>query len=90
MTQSTAEKIANAAMAAAVAGVAYYVVTTPSLRRLAWRLALTGLTGMLPGWFRQEIRHGWQESGRIPATRRSSGAATRIESAGVPTARFAT
>ena len=81
MTQSTAERIANVAMGAAVAGVAYYVVTTPSLRRLAWRLALTGLTGTLPGWFRQEIQHGWQESGRIPATRHSSGAATRIESA---------
>jgi hypothetical protein len=63
MTQSTAEKIANVAIGAAVAGVAYYVVTTPSLRRLAWRLALIGLTGTLPGWFRQEIQHGWQESG---------------------------
>jgi len=81
MTQSTAEKIANVAMGAAVAGVAFYVVTTPSLRRLAWRLALTGFTGTLPGWFRQEIRHGWQESGRMPSTRPSSGPATRIESA---------
>ena len=80
MTQSTAEKIANVAMGAAVAGVAYYVVTTPSLRRLAWRLALAGLTGTLPGWFRQEIQHGWQESGRMPAIRQSSGSATRIES----------
>jgi hypothetical protein len=82
MTQSTAEKIANVAIGAAVAGVAYYVVTTPSLRRLAWRLALTGLTGTLPGWFRQEIQHGWLESGRMPATRYSSGPVTRIESAG--------
>jgi hypothetical protein len=72
MTHSTAEKIANLAMGAAVAGVAYYVVTTPSLRRLAWRLALTSLTGTLPGWFRQEIRHGWQESGRMPATRHTA------------------
>ena len=80
MTHSTAEKIANLAMGAAVAGVAYYVVTTPSLRRLAWRLALTGLTGTLPGWFRQEIRHGWQESGRTPAPRHPSGPTTRIAS----------
>jgi hypothetical protein len=81
MTQSTAEKIANVAIGAAVAGVAYYVVTTPALRRLAWRLALTGLTGTLPGWFRQEIQHGWQESRRIPAARHFSEPATRIESA---------
>ncbi len=82
MTQSTAEKIANVAMGAAVAGVAYVVITTPSLRRLAWRLALTGITGTLPGWLRQEIQHGWQESGSIPATRNPSGAPTRIESDG--------
>lgn len=82
MTQSTAEKIANVAMGAAVAGVAYFVVTTPSLRRLAWRLALTGITGTLPGWFRQEIQHGWQESGRVAVTPNSSSAPTRIESTG--------
>jgi hypothetical protein len=81
MTQSTAEKVANLAMVAAVAAAAYYVVTTPALRRLAWRLALTGISGTLPGWFRQEIQHGWQESGRAPATRHSSSAATPLESA---------
>jgi hypothetical protein len=81
MTQSTAEQVANVAMGAAAAGVAYYVVTTPSLRRLAWRLALTGLTGTLPDWFRQEIQHGWEQSGRVPAARHSSRPATRPESA---------
>jgi hypothetical protein len=80
MTRATAEKVANVTMAAAVAAVAYYVVTTPTLRRLAWRLALTGVTGTLPAWFRQEIQHGWEESG-TPAPRHSSAAGPRVESA---------
>jgi hypothetical protein len=80
MTDSTAEKIANAAMGAAVAGAAYYIIKTPSLRRLAWRLALMGLTGTLPGWFRREIQHGWRESCRTPASRYASGAAARVAS----------
>jgi hypothetical protein len=49
---------------AAVVGAAYYVVRTPSLRRLAWRLAVTAATGSLPIWLRQEVQRGWAESGR--------------------------
>lgn len=69
MTQSTAENLANVAIGAACVGAAYYVIKTPSLRRLAWRLTLIGLTGTLPAWFRREIEQGWHESGRSSALR---------------------
>ena len=65
MTQTNAERAANVLIGAAVAGAAYYVLKTSSLRRVAWRLVVTGLTGTLPGWFRQEIEQGWKQSGRI-------------------------
>ena len=76
MTQSRAERIASVAMGAAVAGAAYYVIKTPPLRRLAWRLVVTGLTGTLPAWFRQEVKQGWAQSCG-PAARTSSGDTVR-------------
>jgi hypothetical protein len=62
MTDSTSEKVANIVIGAALAGAAYYVIRTPSLRRLAWRLVVTGLTVTAPTWFRQEIGQAWAES----------------------------
>jgi hypothetical protein len=64
MNESSAQKLANVLIGAAVVGAAYYVVRTPSLRRLAWRLAVTAATGSLPVWLRQEVQRGWAESGR--------------------------
>jgi hypothetical protein len=64
MTHSTSEKLGDAALGAAVIGVAYYVLKTPSLRRIAWRFAVIGLTRTLPSWFGQEVRSAWEESGR--------------------------
>ena len=64
MTQATAEKVANVLIGAAVAGAAYYVVKTPPLRRLAWRLTIAAVTGTIPVWLVQEIRNGWEASGR--------------------------
>jgi uncharacterized protein (DUF2236 family) len=64
MNETSAQKLANVLIGAAVVGAAYYVVRTPSLRRLAWRLAVTAATGSLPVWFRQEVQRGWAESGR--------------------------
>jgi hypothetical protein len=63
MTHDRAEQVANVLLAAAAAGVAVYVIRTPSLRRLAWRLAVTAVTGTLPAWFAREVRHAWTESG---------------------------
>lgn len=64
MTDDNARKVANAILAAAVIGAAYYIVKTPSLRRLARRLALTATTATLPAWFSRELRQAWADSER--------------------------
>jgi hypothetical protein len=63
MTESTADRVATVVLGAAIVGAAYYVLKTPSLRRLAWRLTATGLTVTLPAWLRREIEEAWTESG---------------------------
>lgn len=64
MTEDTARKVANVTLGLAVAGAAYFVLRNPPLRRLAWRLAVVSLTGTLPAWLNQEVRHAWAESAR--------------------------
>lgn len=64
MTEDTTRTVANAVMSLAVIGAAYLIVSRPPLRRLAWRLALTGLTVTLPSWLNQEVRQAWADSGR--------------------------
>lgn len=64
MTQSSAEKVANVVIGAAVLGAALYVLKTPRLRRLAWQLSLAAMTGMAPAWISQEIRAAWEASGQ--------------------------
>ncbi len=64
MTEDTARKVANTMMGAAAIGAAYVVLSRPSLRRLAWTLALTALTGTVPAWFNQEVVRAWAASGR--------------------------
>jgi hypothetical protein len=64
MTEDAARKTANVLMGAAAIGVAYYVLRTPPLRRLAWRLATTALTISLPTWLGNEVREAWVESKR--------------------------
>ena len=66
MNDSSAQKLANVLIGAAVIGAAFYVVRTPSLRRLAWRIAVTAATGALPAWLQQEVQRGWAESGQGP------------------------
>lgn len=68
MTQSSAEKLANVAIGTAALGAAFYVLKTPRLRTLAWQLSLAAMTGMLPAWFTNEIRAGWEASAQ-PASR---------------------
>ena len=67
MTQSQAEKTANVVIGAAAIGAAYYVLKTPPLRRLAWRLTAVALTGFIPAWLTQEIQASWDASA-APAT----------------------
>jgi hypothetical protein len=63
MTQRSAEKVANLMMGAAALAGTYYVLKTPQLRRVAWRLLVTALTGTVPAWVSQEIKNGWDASG---------------------------
>jgi hypothetical protein len=64
LTDDNARKLANVILGAAALAVAYYVVRTPPLRRLAWRLTVTAVTGTLPAWFNRELRQAWADSGR--------------------------
>jgi hypothetical protein len=63
MTDHSAEKVANAILGAAAVGAAYYILRTPPLRRLAWRLALTALTVSIPAWVGGEVQQAWAASG---------------------------
>ena len=71
MTQSSAEKFANVVIGVAAVAGAYYVLKTPQLRRIAWRLGVAALTGTIPAWISQEIRNSWEASGaadgQVPA-----------------------
>jgi hypothetical protein len=62
MTHANAEKVANVLIGAALAGAAFYVLKTPPLRRIAWRLTIAALTGTIPAWLAQEVRSGWEAS----------------------------
>jgi hypothetical protein len=64
MTNEQANRVANVVIAAAAVGAAVVVLKSPTLRRLAWRLTLTAVTGMLPAWIGREVRQGWVASGR--------------------------
>jgi hypothetical protein len=64
MTEDTARTVANLILGAAAVGVAYYVMRTPPLRRLAWRLAVSAATGTLPAWFSRELLHAWADTAR--------------------------
>jgi hypothetical protein len=68
MTEESARKVANVILGAAALGAAYVVVRNPPLRRLAWRLAMTALTGTVPAWIGKEVHEAWIESGRDAGT----------------------
>ena len=62
MTESQARKTANIVLGLAAAGAAYYVLRTPPLRRMAFRLAGLALTGTLPAWLSGEVQRAWTET----------------------------
>lgn len=64
VTEDNARRLANVILGAAALGVAYYVLKTPPLRRLALGLTITTMTSTLPAWFRRELHQAWAESGR--------------------------
>lgn len=66
MTEDQARTAANILIGAAAIGAAYYILRTPSLRRLAWQLARTALVTSAPAWLMREAQQAWQESERRP------------------------
>ena len=64
MTEENARKVANVILGAAALGAAIYIVRTPPLRRIAWRLAVAAVTGTIPAWLAREVREAWAESGQ--------------------------
>ena len=62
MNEQQARTVANVVMIAGAAGVAYYVLRSPRLRRLAWELARSWVKGPLAAWGATEVRRAWQES----------------------------
>jgi hypothetical protein len=66
MTEQQAERLANLVIGVAAAGAAFYILKTPSLRRMAWGLARNAMAGSGPAWLLAETRRGW-ERGAAPA-----------------------
>lgn len=64
MTAEGARSAATAALVVAGAAVAYVVVTTPPLRRLARGAARLWLGASVPAWLLREAGRAWVESGR--------------------------
>jgi hypothetical protein len=64
MTSANARVAANVVLASAGVAAAYVVLTTPSLRRLAFRAARLWLGVGVPGYLVAETRKAWLESGR--------------------------
>jgi hypothetical protein len=63
-TPQRAEQVANVLLAVAAIGIVAVVVRTPTLRRMAWRVAVDELTRTLPLWLKREVRQAWDESGQ--------------------------
>jgi hypothetical protein len=59
MTEAQARKTANVILGVAAVGAAYYILRTPPLRRMAFKLAAVAITGKIPAWFGDEVRRAW-------------------------------
>jgi hypothetical protein len=70
MTSANARTVANVILASAGVAAAYVILTTPSLRRLAFRGAQLWLGASVPGYLLDETRQAWVASN--PSTYRSS------------------
>jgi hypothetical protein len=62
VTPKTARTISNALVLSAGAAAAYVVITTPPLRRLAFRAARLWLGASLPVYLAREVHRAWVES----------------------------
>ena len=64
MTRTTARTVANVVLASAGVAAAYVVMTTPPLRRLAFRATRLWLGASVPLYLLEQTRRAWVESGR--------------------------
>jgi hypothetical protein len=67
VTEQQARTAANLVMAAAALGAAVFILRTPSLRKLAWRLVKQYADGPLPAAAAIAVREAWDASGPRPA-----------------------
>ena len=70
MTTDRTSAVADLAVAAIGAAAALYIMRTPPLRRLAWRLTKYAVGTMLPGYLVHETKRAWAETAsnrRAPA-----------------------
>ena len=67
MTSASARTVANVVLASAGVAAAYVILTTPSLRRLAFRGARLWLGATLPAYLADQTRQAWVASS--PSTR---------------------
>lgn len=64
MTKANARVAANVVLGVAGVAAAYVVLTTPSLRRLAFRAGRLWLGASVPMFLLTEASRAWVESGR--------------------------
>ncbi len=64
MTDANARTAANVVLAAAGLAAAYVILTTPPLRRLAFRGVRLWLGASVPVYLADQVRQAWVESAR--------------------------
>jgi hypothetical protein len=62
MTEERAEQIATVLIGVAAAGAAFYILKTPSLRRMLWQVTRTMVTTTVPAWLAAEAERAWHAS----------------------------
>jgi hypothetical protein len=64
MTDANARTVANVILVSAGVAAAYFVITTPPLRRMALRAVKLWLGASVPVYLANQAREAWVESGR--------------------------
>ena len=64
MTSASARTVANVVLVSAGVAAAYVVMTTPPLRRLAFRATRLWLGATVPLYLLEQTRRAWVESAR--------------------------
>jgi hypothetical protein len=64
MTSASARTVANVVLVSAGVAAAYVVMTTPPLRRLAFRATRLWLGASVPLYLLEQTRRAWVESAR--------------------------